>query len=629
MRTPTTSKILRFFFLTLVFLLCTSACGLRTTSKPYLLKEFLQESFKNLSLQKQNVDGLKEWGVYWRSEEEDYPFNVQRLSELLMEMSHQTTNNSYEECIRAKWIKPSDKPQKMVDRELALFSLQRCIHTLNRLAKQSVRPEIRKLSAEEFYDQAYKEGEYIAFQQQIYHIENQQAVRVAAEEWWKKINYSQQNDIDLSTADYHFYGEEVQSGYVNRRFHLLATASGEKTFLNQGYKISYQMKASALTIHLSKTLANGNNFYVDFSLSNLQPNFLWKTKDGKIEQAKFILDFRSSQKIGLSRSHRQDRNIYMKEISKEEFLASLPVKEKNNASSSPLKILPLCQIDFPLTGLPFTNFRVELAAHFYVGGKVEIALHQHPRIGFEIYQNQVRYIHEAEGGITPYMQASANARLNLDASIVSLQQKLANLYLTSGIEASFRSRLLFQDSKEKIVRDSEIEYDSLVENYNKYPNVHVCGESTLKGRVSLGINSEQTLLGRFGFTHELTLFDKELPLPGGSIFNNGLQVKQCQFPQYNTPKVTTDVALEADRLSIERYSIFLQTTEKKALPTIQLPSSYTKNDLRIVSEDETVVKIADNYLYAQKAGNTRLHIYTSDLKHSIYCHVLVSLKHGS
>lgn len=553
------------------------------------------------------LTSLKAWGIS-KNEDLNEKLSYQQAGIYLCRLLR--LNKADLETAKRNGLLPK-KATKEINQQIAKEWLLAAVKRLDMMSEKELKIFNKKLTTKE---QALKNDIY--YENNAFYLLNSkgQAQKINATSILKNAYFKTNEKIKIDPHRIFFFGQKLEeTGYNKPRFAPL-----KNEYLVKGYRVTYRFLPSGLEIHLAKN-KKLYTFFVDLRLNDISPQFIWHFANGHLQQVKMTLAYDFKQEIGISKAREINKNVSLKTIDKQSFLKLLAFNEPKHE----ITIIPLCRFKLPFKQLPFVDFDLELALHLYAGGKAKLVFTNQQIIGFEIYKGNFRLLNKAHNNLYPSFLVSSKASLALKANFSFLKEKIANIYLLSGISASLNPQIHFFDAKENLTYRFNNSYENFEEKFSNLNNVEVCSDLALEHFFKVGVNDEETLLSRLSFQRELPIFHNKILLNGGNYLQNGLFVKACNFTK--TSKINNLTTINnSEQINLAKYNIFLKQGEKVEIPIISLPSGYKISDCVFVSLDEKIVKIKGKKVIGIKSGVTQIKIMTADKKHEVYCHLLVS-----
>ena len=233
------------------------------------------------------------------------------------------------------------------------------------------------------------------------------------EEVFTDFNIQDSYEVDFSNAEVIPLQEELDVGYVNNKFNLLASKS--HVFNADGYRISYSLSTSGVDVHVSKKI-DKTTVYVDASLNNVKPSFKWTYKDDDLKNCYMSMKLNTTTSLGATMGKYGNYYLKLKDKSSDDFLTSIksmivPKKDELEA------IIPICEIKTPIPNVPFAKLNMTIGIKLYVSGKVELTIYNDHNIGFEIKNGKARFFYDHNDDVDGIVSSSSKAALALNLGL--------------------------------------------------------------------------------------------------------------------------------------------------------------------------------------------------------------------
>ena len=204
---------------------------------------------------------------------------------------------------------------------------------------------------------------------------------------------------------------------------------------------------------------------------------------------------------------------------------------------------------------------------------------------------------------------------SIKATLKALGIKLIDVELKTGVLVEAEAKEVGEITKEK-VDDKIIETQSLYIEANAGMYVPI---------VKITIGTNETLANKVGIKFTWKIYDKK----------GGLR-KSFHIPFYSNKWVIWEKVEAVDikeyeknsgalgSLAIKDYVIYMNVKTCQTLEVISLPPGYDREDLRAVSENNSIVHVDElGQLTAISPGSTIITLSTEDDKYSVYCSITV------
>ena len=387
-----------------------------------------------------------------------------------------------------------------------------------------------------------------------------------------------------------------------------------------GYRISYSFKRGSLYFYVSKKMDNGVNTFFNTKISNIRPSFKWDYEKGNIKQAYFKLDYKTHENFGFSCG--KYKRYYadfasLKDDSEKSLIDKLTglVKTNNNFVKTSFTI---CRLRIPIPEMPSVSISLDLKLNFYISGEVGISLETINHQGFEINNNQLRFINDNVHDIDGYSQANASATISLTTALELATYKLMDIGVKAGVKAKIKVTAHLLDDKAEV----DVPY-AIANELLEDKGIPICGDLSLYWVLDLFFNSEATLASRVGISKSLSLLDED-----NQIFNNLSHIENGMFVEHCTRKrqefIKPELDLNPNEILLKTYSVVMKQ-EYYQIEVLALPNSYTKEDLCYEVDKAGIVIVDQKGLVKSLCpGAAKIHIFTKDHQYEVYINILVS-----
>ena len=415
-------------------------------------------------------------------------------------------------------------------------------------------------------------------------------------------------------------GEEITTEYQNNKYNLLSSSN---TFIRnyKGYRISLSLMGNGISAHVSKKNDNGT-LYTDLSISDIKPNFKIKREEGKIKEAYYRIDFKTNNSLGFTSGRYKDYYPDLEKLEAKDFmsLANNLFKSKDEVKES----ITLAKIETPIASIPFMTLELSLKLHFYVGGKIELALTTDNSLGFEMKNGAIRIIADSQKEFKPLLRASGKMTVGTSFAIKAIDCSLADILFDAGVGVTGKTIIhLYDENGDFNSLESDLDYSLIDEAAANNGNIKVCADFSIHLLSGVKINQD-SLLAKAGLAYEKNIWDEDDAILGlKKHLENGQFVEKCTVNK-RSPKKEKNDEIIADKISIKKYALIIKKGESLALPIESLPSGYQMKDLLCASSDSKIASVSDLKIIGSDIGTCRIKIYTSDLKYECYITVLVS-----
>ena len=472
----------------------------------------------------------------------------------------------------------------------------------------------------------YQKGDLISVPDGYYVIEekteNGYLVKEAElEELYDYLEISDSFEADFSNCE-DISDSQDDELYENRRYELLST-SYNKSFQKKGYRISYSISASGISIHVSRNV-NGINIYGDVSIQKIKPSFKWKMNKGKIEEAYMKVSYDSSEEFGFSKTRYLKNEDALKDLPAKDFLTKIRslIKTEEQEDAVDIKI---CTIKTPIANLPFVDLYMDVSLRLYASGKADILISNSRNLGFEIKEGKTRIIKDSDSTISGNIRGTLSPVATVSFSLGKGNLKLMDVKTDAGVKAMVKTTAhLFSQTGEMASVPVDEDYSAVEEYASANPYVQVCGDLSFSWVLNLKLNSDKTLLGKWGLQKNYEILNENDPVFSSlSHIEDGHFVEKCT--RQDKPFLDQEeVIYHTDRISLETYHILLKEKESKQIKILGLPEGYSKQDLAYSADQQCILVSDEGIVRGVTAGSGNVIIQTKDGKYSASLNVLVS-----
>lgn len=630
----------KWFFLVLTLLIIVTCTACHDRKDAYLIGQFFDDLAIKSGLMYEDSnsrDALVKWGVLKDEEYNlDNHLKYDLFSEVIIKMLD-IDDNEYLKVLKNKnWVETGVNDTDEVSKEEAHKIIDKTIDIIN---NQNFENDYTYEFNDAFkiIDISLKDGSgsldelndfkyvYSRKDEKLYKVEYEgerySFKECELENAFSKLYLSSSDCVDINEAIIEPYGELIDDSLFKDGYRLLSNKSN--VFYVEGFRISYTLSAGDIRFHISKKTKQNINVYGDFSLYNIKPSFIWEYDNGNIKHAFFKVDFNSMENFGLSVGKYKDFNIDIKELDDSSLLNKISsvLKTKQDEVDS---TIPLCRIKLPIKEIPFVYLNMDLSLHIYASGKAEIKVSNVHTIGFEVKNNNVRFIFDHDHDIDAIINASFNTTLGTDFHLDAFNQKLMNIDTRAGIRAYVQSVVhLYDDNGGFNSYEVDETYDALNNALAKENDIKVCGDLSFHWLLNTTINSQDSFLGRLGLSKTFDILDDD-----NQVFNNLSHIENGHFVKKCTRKgrlisVATK-PISSDKILLSRYSAVIKKGESFDIPIYSLPSGYEEKDLAYEIANREICTLDGKTINAIKAGVTVIKIKTNDNKFEASFNLLVS-----
>ena len=605
--------------LTSILLIVT--CASCKTDAPYLIKDYLNYLAINSGIGtgqiiETNFEDLLDWKIVSLSDKEllddalDYRYLTNTINALL-----ENDDNSLDELIKLGIVDKNVDYDDHIDEETACRITNKAIEIINNKTFKSKYEYTIIDDDDVYYDDSeskykiYDDGEYRDAQ---------------FEEVFSSYDISDSYVIDFSNAEVIPYQDESDNtSYINNKYQLLAN-NNHHVFNNDGFRISYSLNSSGISVHVSKTI-NDMNVFGHLDIKNVKPSFKWTYKENDFKNCYFNLKMDTSEEFGVSDGRYGKRYLSLKDLDSSSFsslVKSMFVKDKDRQEA----VIPICQIKTPFPNIPNAYLNFDVLLKFYVSGKVELVLYNTHNFGFEIKEGKSRFFYDHDDDFDAIARASGKACLGLNVGIDAATYRLCDVEFDGGLKAELKTTMHMYDNDGNMTSENvDIAYDVLEQLSEDNPNIKVCGDVSFYWMFDVILNTSKSVLYKMGFTKVFHVLDENNQVFGNlHHIEDGMFVEKCTRKS-NKKGSSTPLSINAyDKIVLNSYAEVLIKGETFKIELKSLPSGYSESDIRYSSSDNNVAKVNDGTISAINYGNSKIKVYTKDNKYNTYINILVS-----
>lgn len=614
-------QISKKLIICLTSLLLIVTCASCKTDAPYLIKDYLnylaiKSGIGTSQIIETNFEDLLAWQVVSPADKAilnnalDYRYLAKTINVLL-----ETDNDSLDALIRLELISEDSKYDSQINEELACEIVDKTIEIINNKTFESKFEYEIKDDENIYYDE--EENKYKI-------IDDGEYRDAQFEEVFSSYDVSDSYVVDFSNAEIMPYQDENDNtSYVNNKYKLLAN-NNHHVFNNDGFRISYSLNSSGISVHVSKTI-NDLNVYGHLDIKNVKPSFKWTYEENDFKNCYFNLKMDTSEEFGVSDGRYGSRYLSLKDLDSSSFsklVKSMFIKDNGGRDA----IIPICQIKTPFPNIPTAYLNFDVLLKFYVSGKVELVLYNTHNFGFEIKDGKSRFFYDHDDDFDAVARASGKACLGLNVGIDASTYRLCDVELDGGLKAELKTTMHMYDSDGDISSESvDIAYDALEELSKDNPNIKICGDLSFYWLFDVILNTSKSVLYKMGFTKVFHVLDDD-----NQVFGNLHHIEDGMFVEKCTRKANkkgNSVPLNInayDKIVLNSYAEVLIKGETFNIDIKGLPNSYSENDICFSVSDNDIVSINNKTITALNYGNCQIKVYTKDNKYNTYINVLVS-----
>ncbi|MBQ0036470.1 MAG: Ig-like domain-containing protein [Firmicutes bacterium] len=611
---------------TILFATCIISCKAHNY---YLYKEYLNTLAVKSGISdsvniEENIDKLLAWQIIGKSDYDilDDELNYELLSKTITNL---IDNDENEEISKCYWA--NKEPQEKVEKEIADEIIEKAVNYINNRTyehsysstyKKEVKKNIDDVKIGDiYYDQTNNEYK------KLLDISNDEYIFEEAEyeDVFDSLEFANTFEIDFEQSEVIPSGDFEKSNYVNNRFDLLSTKA--HSFNTDGFRISYTLNASNISVHISKKL-NSLNFYTDLSLSNIKPTFKWTYDDDNVKHAYFRVNFNSTEKVGVSIGKYNNYYLNFKDLDSKSFLNKL--KNTVNRSEDELEaIIPICTIKTPIPELPSVELDLEVLVKIYTSGKAELQLYNSHSLGFETKNGEFRIINDAKRDFDFIASGSSKAIVGLNFALEAAKLKLADIEFDGGLKAELKPTIHLYDAQGNVSHEqSDLAYSTINNIAKENTDVAVCADASFRWVFDIVFNTSKTKLYKLGFTKTLSILDDDAQvLNNMHHIENGIFVEKCTRNNRTNSLLTTTIYYK--KITLASYAEVISKDEDFQIRVLGVPEGYTIDGLKYNSEDNDIASVnSSGVVSGHKPGSVKIKITTDDSKYNAYVNILVS-----
>ena len=434
-------------------------------------------------------------------------------------------------------------------------------------------------------------------------------------------------EVDFENAYIVEERDNKHSYIINENHHLMAYALPSHSFDFNGFQVQYQLTSAGFQCKVTKKMDHGTLEGI-FNLNSIHPSYQLDYTKGNVESAYFKLAFQTSEKVGFHHSNYKTLYGDFSELDPKNLWNTIQSIFKNRNEIENIAI-PICTIAIPIPEAPGLDLTLALQVKLGANGRAELVLNQQECFGMEVRNGHMRPFSDFDHSSKAEIQGDTSLLASIQFALNGFKQNLMDLSFEGGAKASFDTQVHLYEDDGKEVRNSDLPIDALDELGDGNGNFMACADVHAYWLLNALINSNQSLLGRHGFTHQFALLNEENAslFPGSKHIENGHFVPKCTRLQREKKKKKEETTLSTNQIQLEAYVIELNESEHKSIHILSLPKGYTKEDLQITSTKPNIVGVDGNgNLTALKEGNSIIQIQTNDGKYKQNCTVIVRIQ---
>lgn len=429
-------------------------------------------------------------------------------------------------------------------------------------------------------------------------------------------------EVDFSNAEVIPYEPDEESEvYVNTNFQLLSSKS--HSFRKSGFAVSYSLSSSGVSLHISKNV-DKVNFYSDIEIYSVKPKIKWKSQNGDVKNCFFDVEFKSTEKIGMSIGRYKDYYLKFKDLDSSSFVAlldSMIESPKDHVEAT----FPICKVKTPIPNIPTAFLNLDIMINMYASGKMEAVLYNAHEIGFETVNGNIRTISNHTNKLDGDIGGSAKAALGVNISLETAGFTLADVEVDGGLRGKVKSTMhLYNENGKQQQIDSEYDYSTLQDLSKGNNDVKVCGDISLSWLFDVTFNTYRTKLYDMGFSREFSVLDENDQVFGNlHHIENGMFVKKCTRNDKPVLKQNA-IPIKSNKIVLSTYAEVLLKNETIQISVDSLPEGYQESQLQFESSDSNIATVNNGIVTGKNPGSCRIKVFTSDRKYASYINILVS-----
>lgn len=613
---------------TFLFMTCIVSCKAHDyySYKEYLNTLAVKSGIGDSEDVDKNINKLLTWQIIDTNdltlldETLDYEQLSRTITNLIEEEPNKVLNKDY-------WTNKQIQNKEKVEKDIADEVITQTVSYINNRSyepsysytyKEKVKEDLDDIKIGDiYYDQNKNEYKKVVdIIDDEYIFEN-----VQYEEVFDSLELTDSFEIDLNKCEVIPSNEYLESNYVNNKFELLAAKT--HAFNTDGFRISYTLNASNISVHISKNI-NGINFYSDLSLANIKPTFKWQYDDDNVKHAYFRINFNSTEKVGASIGKYNNYYLNFKDLDSKSFINKL--KSTVNRSDDELEaIIPICTIKTPVPELPSVELDLEVLVKIYTSGKAELQFYNNHNLGFETKNGELRIINETKRDFDFIASGSSKALLGLNFGIEAAKFKLADIELDGGLKAELKSTVHLYDAQGNMRNEeSDISYSTINDIARENTDVAVCADASFSWVFDIQFNTSKTKLYKLGFTKKISVLDDDAQVFGNlHHIENGIFVEKCTRKNRTNSLLSTTINYK--KITLQSYAQVISIGENYQINVLGVPEEYEIGDLKYSSEDSNIASVnSTGIVSGHNKGSVKIKINTPDEKYDAYVNILVS-----
>lgn len=635
-------------------------------------KGILRHQWYNLMAQKLQLTGmqpplqlLQQWGVSVPSDLNQritWDEVGSSLAEAVGNWPKANSQELYQTSLQCNLLTADDVNKKVVNKEHA----ERILDTLYQyLNTQDVNQSFTIQQAEQYLNQvpidvdlqnnsatfskelALLEGMWFSYQEEVYRIDKVERRQDDNQATLEKLNledllenselstsfdvdFSQAEIISVPSEEYIFPVHFEPLTYVEQvKFRGNALLKQELEI--KGFRVSWNCTSSGIHIHVSKKLENELSFQMDYDLTSIHPILTWKQKEGKLEEARFQLNYTMNESASLGRGIYQNLTSDLSNLKQNDLLNSL-IHSFSNKKVPLEAVIPIAQIRLPVPQFPLVSILLQVQLHCYASGKMELSLSQDQSCGFQLRNGVFRPIFESQNHHDFILQCSAALTAGIAAAAQVAGLSIMDMSVQGGIRGVLRTTAFLPqlDGQVKKVENLEVPLDALESAYKAEDRVQLCGDLNLHLLLDLDVNSSKSLAGRFGVGKTFNLLTEKnasLNPNGKTHIEHGVFVDKCTRGKNVAATKLPEVIIRTDKIELSTMQLILDQNERVQLVVTGLPELVNLEDLEFTTSSASIVSVTQKgKITGNRSGNAVITVQDATKTYQAQCHVVVREK---
>ena len=394
-----------------------------------------------------------------------------------------------------------------------------------------------------------------------------------------------------------------------------------------GYQIQYHLTSSGLFAEISKAGSFGSKMYASFTLNGVKPSVKWKMNHGKIEEGYFLLNFNTTEKLGVEASYETIKYGDFNSFNIHNLKSSFENLFKDKQEIENITV-PICEIRFPIPNMPVASITIQLNLKIYASGKAEIVLAQEEMIGMEIRNGNIRSIHDVSNDAKSVIKASSSFLSNLLFGLKVGDYLLADISVEGGAKANLDSEIHIydEDNNHQVVK-ANLPIDLVEHAIEGNGDLLSCANLKAYWVLDAILNSSGSAAGKLGLSKTISILNENNStlIPGlSSHLENGMFVAQCTRKDRDQTRLKKRT-INSNIIDLDSYHLIIKEGASKQLIINKLPDEYKKSDLEYTIDNPSIASIDEKLIvHGIEEGSTIIQIRTKDQKYEIDCTVIVT-----